>query len=124
MAIPNDLLDRAEFMLRYASEAVELARTRQGHDLENDRTFELALAHLIQHVGTLAGSEDERPQSGYRTLDLEATRLHSLRNQIVHELDPMDRTALWQAATQTLPSIIPDLQAMVVGLQRTTQQTP
>ena len=39
MAIPNDLLDRAEYMLHYASEAVELARTRQVHDLENDRTF-------------------------------------------------------------------------------------
>ena len=124
MAILNDLLDRAENMLRYAREAVELARTRQAHDLQNDRTFELALAHLIQHVGTLAGSEDERPQTGYLALDLEAARLHDLRNQIVHELDPMDRTALWQAATQALPAIIPDLQALVTGLQQTGQQTP
>ena len=124
MAILNDLLDRAENMLRYAREAVELSRTRQAHDLQNDRTFELALAHLIQHVGTLAGSEDERPQTGYLALDLEAARLHDLRNQIVHELDPMDRTALWQATTQALPAIIPDLQALVTGLQQTGQQTP
>ena len=122
MAIPNDLLDRAEYMLHYASEAVELARTRQVHDLENDRTFELALAHLIQHVGTLAGSEDERPQTGFGTLDDTAPGLHRLRNQIVHEFDPMNRTALWQVATQTLPAIIPDLQAMVAGLP--TQQKP
>ena len=124
MAIPNDLLDRAEHMLRYASEAVELARSRQAQDLENDRTLELALAHLIQHVGTLAGSEGGRPLTGYGTLDSEAARLHDLRNQIVHEFDPMDRVALWQAATQTLPAIIPDLQATVVGLQQPTQQTP
>lgn len=124
MAIPNDLLDRAEYMLHYASEAVELARTRQVHDLENDRTFELALAHLIQHIGTLAGSEDERPQTGFGTLDDTAPGLHRLRNQIVHEFDPMNRTALWQVATQTLPAIIPDLQAMVAGLQQTTQQKP
>ena len=120
MAIPNDLLDRAEYMLRYASEAVELARAKQIQDLENDRTFELALAHLIQHVGTLAGSEDERPKTGYEALDSTVPGLHRLRNQIVHEFDPMNRTALWQAATQTLPAIIPDLQAMVAGLLQTT----
>ena len=124
MAIPNDLLDRVEYMLRYASEAVELAQARQVQDLENDRTFELALTHLIQHVGTLAGSEDERPRTGYPTLDREAARLHNVRNRIVHEFDPIDRVALWQAATQALPAIIPDLQAMVTGLQQTTQQTP
>ena len=124
MVIPNDLLDRAEYMLRYASEAVELARARQVQDLENDRTFELALAHLIQHVGTLAGSEDERPQTGYPMLDREADRLHRLRNQIAHEFDPMDRVALWQAATQALPAIIPDLQALIEVLQQSPRQTP
>ena len=115
MPIPNSLLDRAEYMLRYAVEAVELAQTRQVQDLDTDRTFELALAHLIQHVGTLAGSEDERPQTGYRTLDIESDRLHRLRNQIAHEFDPMDRVALWQAATQALPAIIPDLQALITN---------
>lgn len=124
MAVPNDLLDRVEYMLRYASEAVELARNRQIQDLEYDRTFEPALAHLIQHVGTLAGSEDERPETGHETLDREAARLHSLRNRIVHEFDPMGRTALWQAATQTLPAIIPQLEAMVTALQQAIQQTP
>ena len=121
MAILNDLLDRAEYMLRYATEAVELARTKQAEDLENDRPFELALAHLIQHVGTLAGSDNERPQTGYRTFDHEISRLHNLRNQIVHEFDPMDRTALWQAATQTLPAIVPDLQAIIARLQQNNQ---
>ena len=62
MPVPNDLLDRAEYMLRYASEAVELTQTRSVQDLETDRTLELALAHLIQHVGELAGSDSERPE--------------------------------------------------------------
>ena len=124
MVNANDLLERAEYMLRYAREAVELAQPRQVEDLENDRTFELALAHLIQHVGTLAGSEGERPPTGYRTLDFEAATIHNLRNLIVHEFDPMDRAALWQAATWTLPAIIPDLQALVTDLQQSTRQTP
>ena len=117
MPIPSDLLDRAEYMLRYATEAVELARSRQFRDLETDRTFELALTHLIQNVGELAGSEGERPQTGYPALDLEASRLHRLRNQIAHEFDPIDRVALWQAATQTLPAIIPDLRALITDLR-------
>ena len=124
MAIPNDLLDRAEYMLRYASEAVELTQTRQTQDLDTDRTFELALAHLIQHVGELAGSDNERPQTGYQALDREAPRLSRLRNQIAHEFDPMDRTALWQAATETFPAIIPDLQALIAEVQQSTRQTP
>ena len=113
-------LTRVEYMLRYAREAVELARTRQAEDLENDRTFELALAHLIQHVGTLAGSGSERPITGYPTLDREADRLHILRNQIAHEFDPMPRTVLWHTATQTLPAIIPDLRSLLAGLQQIT----
>ena len=118
MAILNDLLDRAEYILRYATEAVELTQSKQIQDLENDRHFELALAHLIQNVGTLAGADNERPQTGYPTFDREASRLHNLRNQIVHEFDPMNRIALWQAATQTLPAIIPDIEAIIVGLQQ------
>ena len=119
MPIPSDLLDRMEYMLRYANEAVELSRTRQVQDLNTDRTFELALAHLIQHVGELAGSDNERPQTGYQALDRATPRLRRLRNQMAHEFDPMDRTALWQAATETLPDIIPDLEAMIGGLQQT-----
>ena len=118
MADFGNPLDRAEYMLRYASEAVELARTRQVEDLENDRTFELALAHLIQHVGTLAGSGSERPTTGYTALDREADRLHTLRNQIAHEFDPMNRVALWQAATETFPAIIPDLHNLIADLQQ------
>lgn len=117
MADFSNPLVRAEYMLRYAREAVELSRTRNIQDLTDDRTFELALAHLIQHVGELAGSDSERPRTGYRTLDGEAGRLHRLRNQIAHELDPMDRQDLWHTATQTLPAIIPDLNSLIADLQ-------
>ena len=117
MADFSNPLIRGEYMLRYAREAVELARTRRAEDLENDRTFELALAHLIQHVGELAGSDNERPKTGYRTLDREAAGLHRLRNQIAHEFDPMDRQDLWYTATRALPAIIPDLQALIADLQ-------
>ena len=124
MPRPSQPQDRPRLMLLYAEEAVTLTQGRLQNDLDTDRAFELALAHLIQHVGTAAGSESERPQTSYLTLDREATRLHELRNQIVHEFDPMDRVALWQAATQALPAIIPDLQALVSGLQQNTQQPP
>ena len=124
MADFSNPLARAEYMLQYAEEAMELARTRQAEDLENDRTFELALAHLIQHVGTLAGSEGERPQTGYLALDREASRLHRLRNQITHEFDPMDRQDLWHTATETLPAIVPDMEALIADLQQGTQRTP
>ena len=123
MAIPVDLLDRAELMLRYATEAVELAEPRTPPDLANDRTFELALALLIQHVGTLAGSDQQRPSTGHPNLDQEAGRLHSLRNEIAHDFDPMDRTALWQAATQALPAIIPDLEALIAQLTKNNGST-
>ena len=123
MADFSNPLDRAEYMLRYASEAVELARDRQAEDLESDRTFELALAHLIQHVGTLAGSEGERPQTRFPALDQAATTLHTLRNDIVHEFDPLNRLALWQAATETFPAIIPDLHHMIADLQQGTPRT-
>ena len=124
MVNPSDLLERAEYMLRYASEAMELTRTRSVQELDTDRTFELALAHLIQHVGTLTGSEAERPETGYYVLDRGAEAIHDLRNVIVHQFDPMDRLALWQTATQTIPAIIPDLQTLIADLQQKAHQVP
>ena len=40
--------DYPRVMLRYTREAIALAQGRQRTDLDDDRMFELALAHLVQ----------------------------------------------------------------------------
>ena len=105
--------DYPQTMLRYAEEAVTLTRNRSRDDLDNDRIFELALAHLVQNVGTAAETTRRNRQLWNGQLAREREMLYALRNRIAYDTDPMERSELWHMATVTFPAIIPPLQAIV-----------
>ena len=104
--------DYPQTMLRYAAEAVALTQNRSRSDLDNDRIFELALAHLVQNVGTAAETTRRNRQLWSGRLDTERELLYQLRNRIAHDTDPMERNELWHTATVIFPAIIPALQAV------------
>lgn len=105
--------DYPQTMLRYAEEAVTLTQNRSRADLDNDRSFELALAHLVQNVGTAAETTRRNRQFWNGRLERERKLLYLLRNRIAHDTDPMERNELWHTATVTFPAIIPPLQDIV-----------
>ena len=107
--------DYPQTMLRYAEEAVALTQNRSRADLDDDRIFELTLAHLVQNVGTAAETTQRNRRFWNGRLEKERDMLYALRNRIAHETDPMDRNELWHTATVTFPAIIPSLQAIVQG---------
>lgn len=83
--------DYPQTMLRYAEEAITLTRNRSRVDLDDDRIFELALAHLVQNVGTAAETTQRNRRFWNGRLENERDMLYALRNRIAHESDPMDR---------------------------------
>ena len=111
----TDPEDYPKAMLRYAREAVALAQNREQTDLDNDRIFELALAHLVQNVGTAAETTRRNRQFWNGRLEHERASLLSFRNRIAHDSDPMDRNGLWHAVTVSFPAIIPALETIVAA---------
>ncbi len=112
--------DYPRVMLRYAREAIALAQGRQRTDLDDDRMFELALAHLVQNVGTAAETTRRNRHLWQGRLERERASLLDFRNRIAHDSDPIDRNRLWHIVTATLPAIIPTLETIVA----TTDASP
>ncbi len=110
--------DYARTMLRYAQEAAGLAQNRERADLDNDRIFELALAHLVQNAGTAAETTRRNRQFWNGRLQHERDVLSDFRNRIAHDTDPMDRNRLWHTATVILPGIVPTLETIVARLSK------
>ena len=111
----TDPEDYPRAMLRYAREAVALAHNREQADLENDRIFELALAHLVQNVGTASETTRRNRQFWNGRQERERASLLHFRNRIAHDSDPIDKSGLWHAVTVTFPTIIPILETIVAA---------
>ena len=107
--------DYARTVLRYACEAVSLAQNRERADLDNDRIFELAAAHLVQNVGTAAETTRRNRPFWNGRLQQERDSLLDFRNRIAHDTDPIDRNRLWHTLTVTLPAVIPTLETIVAS---------
>ena len=108
--------DYPKTMLRYAHEAVAMTQNRERQDLDTDRLFELAPAHLVQNVGTAAETTNRNKPTWNGRLTRARSELYRFRNRPAHDFDPINRDALWHTATQTIPEIIPELQTIVAGL--------
>ena len=93
--------DYPRVMLQYAREAIALAQGRRRTDLDGDRMFELALAHLVQNVGTGAETTRRNRQFWQSRLERERESLLDFRNRIAHDSDPIDRNRLWHTVTVT-----------------------
>lgn len=108
MLAPLSPENQPGLILKYAREAVALAGQRRYADLENDRIFQLALAHLIELTAE-AAQKTQRNQAfweQYPQFDDSRERLRAVRRQIAHFFEPMDNREIWRTATELLPQVI------------------
>ena len=108
MLAPLSPANPPALILKYAREAVALAGPHQYADLETDRTFQLALAHLIELTAE-AAQKTQRNQAfweHYPQFDDSRERLRAVRRQIAHFFEPMDNREIWRTATELLPRVI------------------
>ena len=108
MLAPLSPANQPALILKYAREAVALAGQHQYADLETDRTFQLALAHLIELTAE-ATQKTQRNQAfweQYPQFDDSRERLRAVRRQIAHFFEPMDNGEIWRTVTELLPQVI------------------
>ena len=108
MLAPLSPENQPALILKYAREAVDLAGQRRYADLETDRIFQLALAHLIELTAE-AAQKTQRNQGfweQYPQFDDSRERLRAVRRQIAHFFEPMDNGEIWRTATELLPEVI------------------
>lgn len=108
MLAPLSPENQPALILKYAREAVALAGQRRYADLETDRIFQLALAHLIELTAE-AAQKTQRNQAfweQYPQCDDSRERLRAVRRQIAHFFEPMDNGEIWRTATELLPQVI------------------
>ena len=108
MLAPLSPENQPALILKYAREAVALAGQRRYADLETDRVFQLALAHLIELTAE-AAQKTQRNQvfwEQYPQFDDSRERLRAVRRQIAHFFEPMDNGEIWRTATELLPEVI------------------
>lgn len=86
MLAPLSPANQPALILKYAREAVALAGQHHYAALETDRTFQLALAHLIELTAE-AAQKTQRNQAfwdQYPQFDDSRERLRAVRRQIAH----------------------------------------
>ncbi len=98
-------------MLDHAREARSLLEGKTWEDLSNDRTFQLALMHLVEIIGEAASrvtKETRRQSPGIPWPDI-----IGMRNKIIHGYDVVDLKILWKTAQEDLPILIAELEKIL-----------
>jgi uncharacterized protein with HEPN domain len=98
-------------MLDHARESVDLAQGKSRQDLDEDRTFNLAQARLLEIVGEAANRipvefQMEHPEIAWG-------QIVSLRNRLIHGYDAVDFDIMWSIIQTDLPDLITRLEKIV-----------
>jgi uncharacterized protein with HEPN domain len=98
-------------MLDHARESVDLAQGKSRRDLDDDRTFNLAQARLLEIVGEAANRipvefQMEHPEIAWG-------QIVSLRNRLIHGYDAVDFDIMWSIIHTDLPDLITRLEKIV-----------
>jgi len=100
-------------MLDYSKTAQRLIAGRSCQDLDTDEMLQLALARAVEVVGEAAARvSSERKQTHP---EIAWTQIISARNRLIHGYDAIDLNVLWHIVTLDLPSLIQQLEAILVG---------
>ena len=107
----RDPLVAVQQMRDHGKEAMELAEGRSRVDLDLDRMFELALTRLMEVLGEAARRVPDEFRARYPHVPWRQTT--DLRNVLIHEYDIIDFDALWRIIQEHLPTLVPQLQAII-----------
>jgi len=110
MSAPDPMVALRQ-MLEYAQEAVELCRSKERSDLDQDRLLELALVRLLEIIGEAANRVSPAEQAIRPKIPW--AQIVGLRNRLIHGYDAVDLDIVWQIIQQDLPLLIVQLQEIV-----------
>jgi uncharacterized protein with HEPN domain len=100
-----------QHMLDYSRESIALAHGKSRQDLDNDRTFNLAQARLLEIIGEAANRVPIEFQMEH--LEIEWGQIVSLRNRLIHGYDSIDFDIMWSIIQFDLPELVGKLKRMI-----------
>jgi uncharacterized protein with HEPN domain len=102
---------RLEHMLGAARSAVGFIQGRRRPDLDSDDMLMFALVHALAIIGEAASQVSVQTR---QTLPLVPWRLIvGMRHRLVHGYFEVDLDRVWDTATQYVPTLIEQLEAVV-----------
>jgi uncharacterized protein with HEPN domain len=104
-------------MLDHAVEAVEMARGHSRADLDRDRQLNLALVRLVEIIGEAAKRVGQATQEAHPQVPW--TQIIGTRNRLIHGYDRVNFDILWRIVSDELPSLIEQLQAILLNVPNT-----
>ena len=98
-------------MRDYALDGIAMIRGRSGADLENEVMLRLALERVVTVVGEAAA----RLSTEFRESHPEVPwpLMIGMRNRLVHGYDDVALATLWETASQSLPALVSQLDAIL-----------
>ncbi len=105
--------DRASLrhMMDHAAEAVEMSVGRTRHELDKDRTLNLALVRLMEIVGEAAARVSQETRKSHPMIPW--LNIVALRNRLIHGYDEVDFDVLWQILHGDMPKLIVELRRIL-----------
>jgi uncharacterized protein with HEPN domain len=91
-------------ILAYATEAVEITRSKSRQDLDHERLLNLALTRLLEMLGEAANRVPEDVRAQYPVLPW--LQMVAARNRLIHGYDSVDFDILWAIIQNDLPVLI------------------
>jgi uncharacterized protein with HEPN domain len=100
-----------QHMLDYSRESIALAHGKSRQDLDDDRTFNLAQARLLEIIGEAANRVPIEFQMEH--IEIEWGQIVSLRNRLIHGYDSIDFDVMWSIIQFDLPELVGKLKKII-----------
>lgn len=107
---PNDLL-RLQHMRDAAYEVVEFTAAASRADLDDDLKLLRALSMSTGTIGEAASHISAQVREMHP--DIPWQQIIAMRNFLFHEYFRVDPQILWDTATSSVPTLIPQLEAVI-----------
>ena len=104
---------RIQHMAEAARQAMSFVRDRSPGDLEADPQLRLAVLHALEILGEAAGRVSVETRLAHEEVPWRLAV--STRNRIIHAYFDVDLGIVWTTVTQTLPRLLPMLEAILRG---------
>jgi uncharacterized protein with HEPN domain len=117
----NDDLTRLQHVIEAAIEAISYVKDIERDDFEKSRPLQHSVVRCIEIIGEASSPlsaklRESNPQVPW-------TDIISMRNRIVHAYFDIDTDIVWKTATEDLPYLLPEIEALAEKI-KLSEQTP
>lgn len=120
MTVHNDL-SRLQHIRDASNEALQFIVNQTKDDLEDNRMLALSLVKELEIIGEAANNISKECQNRYPNIPW--SDMIGMRNRLVHAYFGIDYDIVWQTVTESLPSLLKEIQSIIAQEQNQTEFT-